>query len=477
MPVKAVNNDGSATVGLPCASNGAGIQTQLMGPETPYYARALAMGIPAILLGLQITGWIFFLPAVTEGHADFRSFYSAGHMVRSGHARELYDYQRQKTLQNKVVSNEAVAMPFIHPAYEALLFVPFSLLSYRTAYITFLGFNLFLLALSYWLLQSHMEELAKIWRPLPPLMFLLFLPVTVTLMQGQDSILLLAFLAASLVFLERKKEFLAGVLLGLGLFRFQIVFPVAALFFLWRRWRFSSGFAVSAGVIGLMSLGLAGWSQTETYLRSLLSMTGSGSVADQLRYAQPAWQMANLRGLITSIGGPLLHGSWLLGTVLILSAIVFLLVARAGLKSECAGRSEIRQGLESADVTPGWTRLRLCGPTQSISGCSSSYSRIGSLLPVAIVASALVSYHLLMHDLSVLLIPIVLTLNRFIAAEGTGHKTGQRIARACVGMFVAPICISFLPFHFYLVSLPLCVSLLVMLRQLGCDEKCSSVIV
>ena len=74
---------------------------------------------------------------------------------------------------------------------------------------------------------------------------------------------------------------------------------------------------------------------------------------------------------------------------------------------------------------------------------------------VAITASAMVSYHLLIHDLSVMLIPIALTLNRFIDAESTEDSAGRLIARMSALMFIAPICISYIPGHFYLVSLPL----------------------
>ncbi|HEV2729859.1 MAG TPA: hypothetical protein VGV15_07490, partial [Terriglobales bacterium] len=83
-----------------------------------------------------------------------------------------------------------------------------------------------------------------------------------------------------------------------------------------------------------------------------------------------------------------------------------------------------------------------------------------------IAASMLVSYHLLIHDLSVLLIPIALTLNRFIEAEATGDRDGRILARAGALMFVAPVCESFIPDHFYVVALPLCVFLFTLVRHI-----------
>jgi hypothetical protein len=76
-------------------------------------------------------------------------------------------------------------------------------------------------------------------------------------------------------------------------------------------------------------------------------------------------------------------------------------------------------------------------------------------LLLAITASTVVSYHLFSHDLSVLLIPLAVTLNRFINAEATGDSRGRLILYGSALMFVAPACVSFMPHHLYLVSLPL----------------------
>src|SRR5712692_8010920 len=149
--------------------------------DPPFYVKGLALGIPAILLGLQISGWIFFIPVITHGHFDFRQLYTGGYMLRSRHARELYDYDAQKTFQDALISREQIALPFNHLAYEALLFAPFSLLPFRTAYSAFLALNLALLTLSFRLLRPRMGNLARVWRWLPVAMFLGFLPLAAAL--------------------------------------------------------------------------------------------------------------------------------------------------------------------------------------------------------------------------------------------------------------------------------------------------------
>ena len=129
-----------------------------------YYVRALALGIPAIFLGLQIAGWIGFVRIIADGHGDFRQLYIAGYMMRSGHAHELYEYSAQKRFQDELISREQIALPFNHLAHEALLYAPFSVVRYQVGYCAFLVFNLAVLAFSYRLLRPYLSNLAQVYR-------------------------------------------------------------------------------------------------------------------------------------------------------------------------------------------------------------------------------------------------------------------------------------------------------------------------
>src|SRR2546422_2817158 len=292
-----------------CQQNVANV-TQV-SPEAPYYVKGLVLGLSAYLIGIHLWTWVLTVSVFLGGRSDFRQLYTAGYMVRTGHSHELYEYNAQRHFQNQLVSPGDIALPFNHLAYEALLFVPFSLLSYRTAYFTLLGLNVTVLAITFKFLRPWMKNLAVIYRWLPPVMFLAFLPVAAALLQGQDSILLLTLLAASLVSLHSGRELAAGVLVGLGLFKFQIVIPIALLFLVWRRWRFSAGFSVSALVAGTLSLGLVGLEQSERYARSLISMnTGLSPRANDLSYPIPVQFMANLHGLVVGVSGGHLPAFW-----------------------------------------------------------------------------------------------------------------------------------------------------------------------
>jgi hypothetical protein len=385
-------------------------------PVPPYYVRGLALGLSAFLIGIHLWTWVFTLPIFLHGRADFRQLYTAGYLVRSGRAHQLYDYNTQLYFQNELVSHGDIALPFIRPAYQALLFAPLSLLPYRIAYLAFLAVNLALVWVSFRLLRPRMNRLAHVYRWLPAAMFLGFLPVAAALIQGQDSILLLTLLASALVSLDRDRELTAGILVGLGLFKFQLVIPIALLFLAWRRGRFFAGFALSSLIVGTASVWLVGVSQTGVYVRSLVAM-GSGSAprADQLRYPISMNVMPNLHGLIFGLARARLSASWIAAATVIVSGVVGLLVAAR--------------------------------PPKNKSGADS--------LMLAITASTVVSYYLFIHDLSVLLIPIVVTLDRFIEAEATGDELGRLKARTSALLFVSPICMSYIPDYFCVVSLPL----------------------
>ncbi len=405
------------------------------------YLPDLLLGILPILIGIQLLGWITFFPdALHHGHSDFRQLYAAGYMVRTGHAGELYDIRAQQQFQDVVVGNDERALPFIRPAYQALLFVPFSLLSYRTAYLAFLAVNLVLLSMAFWILRPNMSNISRVWRFLPVFLFLVFYPIALALMQGQDSILLLLLLAAALVALEQGQERRAGILIGLGLFKMQVAIPIALLFLLWRRWRFFAGFALSACLVSLISLCVVGFAQSASYARSLFSVGTGLAVAHQFPLRVSI--MANLRGLIFGLLGARLPSVWIQALTIVASIFVLFWVALAAPRKQ---------------KTPDG-------------------------LVLAITASLVVSYYLFIHDLSVLLIPIVITLDRFIFADSNfidrdvNNKTTNpalncAAAWTSAALLVAPMCIFLIPDYFYLVSLPLCAFMVILIRSFPREQR------
>ena len=398
--------------------------------QVPWYVRAFALGIPAYLLGVHFWTWVFNVRTFLAGHADFRQLFAAACMVRTGHARELYDYSAQFYYQNFFVSKTAVALPFIRPAYEALLFIPFTFVSYRAAYLGLIAANLLLLALCYVLLRPKMNNLEIVYRWLPAAIFLGYLPVAAALIQGQDSILFLTLLCLAAHALDRHADFTAGVLVGIGLFKPQIAIPIAVLFLAWRRWRFAAGFATAAAWVTTISIWLTGWHQSKLLARTLFSAGITQPSGNNFQFPVRVEMMANLHGLLYGLA-PARWQSWVPLMSVAGSVVTLLVVAFIGRRKKC---------------------------------CSDA-------LVLAIAASAFASHYLFMHDMTVLLLALVVTLNRFLPAEQTGDRRGRSVARTSALLFVAPVSMSFIPSHFYLAGLTSAAFLAALLWQARRDRQ------
>jgi hypothetical protein len=374
-----------------------------------FWPHDLILGLLPLLIGFEVLLWTVYLPLGMRGIADFRQLYTGGYMLRTGHAAELYDYDTQRRFEEMVVPvGLNSTLPINHLAFEELLFVPFSLLTYRAAYWAFMFFNGALLILCLGLLRLRLKVLSDRWEWLPALLFLAFSPISIALLQGQDSIMMLTLLAASVWALDHEKEFAAGLLVGLGMFKFQIVIPIALLFLIWRRWRFSAGFAVSSVTAGLVSLWLVGLGGAKEYAHTMVSMSlRLNTQADMLRYVTSPKSMLNLRGLFSAIlDGRLAHG-YVQFLIVACSVVVLLMAARQR-------------------------------PS----------------LPLAIAASSLVSYHFIAHDASILIIVIA-------AARSAESVWNGAVA---VLLLLAPMCAVILV-RGYLVAIPLLGLFLLMLER------------
>lgn len=382
--------------------------------KVPYYVRALAMGLPAICFGLTLKAWLF-LPHVVETR-DFRQLYAAGHTLRIGHGKELYDFSKQKAVQDALVLPQPLALPFNHLAYEAVIFAPLSRLGYSTAYLLWMAANIVSLGVCFRLLRGYTDKLKALWEHLPIALFFGFVPLSVALMHGQDSILILLLATLSFLALKNEKPVLAGLLLGLGLFRFQQVLPIAALFFLWRRWRFTLGFALSSVSCLLVSVWIVGFDGVRQYAGMIRSMSAGLDQVHAVLYGIPVEVMANIRGLLNAVLGPRLAPQALHYIVLFVSVAVLLTVAYAG--------------------------RNLAFERQFL---------------VAIPTACLVSYHMLAHDLSIMLLPLLLWLAEYAESDSRLAVVSTAFVAPAIGGIYGP--------WTFLAGLPLAALLIMVLRE------------
>lgn len=269
--------------------------------KAPASSRRIQRWVAAFLLAMTIANLVIAWQErklIALGYGDFSAFYTAGLMARRGMGRQLYDRRQQWEVQQEFASEVAIRkgpMPFIRPPFESLLFLPFTFFSYPVALALWSVFKLALLQVTLTLL-SRIKPFTPLYPPwLETILCLGFFPVFLDFYQGQDAVLLLLLLVLALKCLNGDRNIAAGILLGLGLFKFQLVIPIVIVLILARGAQVLAGFAVSALALTAASCMIAGPTVLHDYPAYLLQLNrspGTGMVTAQ--------SMPNLRGLLTA---------------------------------------------------------------------------------------------------------------------------------------------------------------------------------
>ena len=333
---------------------------------------------------------------IIAGFPDFAIYYCAGSAVRQGLGHQLYDPAARFAVQQQfaaAVPQFRGPLPWTHPPFEALLFAPFSLFSYMHAYLLWNLFNLVLLAAALLLLRPYLPELrtraAKLWI----LACLAFFPVFFNLLEGQDAMVLLFIYTLAFVALRNGNDGWAGASLALGLFKFHLVLPFVLLLLLQKRWRVLRGFVPVSVLLVLVSVGVAGMRALTAYPRYVLYWEDLMAGKDRVPAGMP-----NLRGLWYVLGTSHISMTPLLAFVSI--ALLWFVTWRC------------------RSLWPG-TRFHLC-------------------FSLALLATVLVSYHVVSYDLCVLLIPVLVITNDMLKEKSWRSSTALIVLGMAL-LFLAPL--------------------------------------
>ena len=317
---------------------------------------------------------------VWKGYSDFAIYYCGGSMVRQGLGHQLYDTATQFRVQREFAPEVSIRqgpLPYNHPPFEALLFLPFTYIPYPQAFVLWDLTNLALLASLPFLLRPHLPKLQKYPWPLWLLVGLAFSPIFFALLQGQDSILLLFLYALAFVCLKKNRFPAAGVWLALGLLKFHLVLPFVVLLLVEKKTRkLLYGFLPAAAALALISLATVGGAALRAYPQYVLYLE-----RNLPQSAIVPSDMPNLRGILYLF---MASKPYFGATLLASSAIVFLFAA--------------------------W-RLRGNG----------NLRLLNLKFSLAVVATVLVSYHALRHDLSILVLPIFLLADELLDENRLGR--------------------------------------------------------
>jgi glycosyl transferase family 87 len=350
-------------------------------------------GAAVLLFGAVL--WSANGPSVEK--TDFSLTYVGAKIVHDRMGSRLYDISLQKQVRDATFRHPNPLL-FEHPPFEAALLSPLAALSFRTAY-----FICGLLNASIWLalafllrpyLPSPREDLGYVT------LWLLFAPLGVALYQGQSSLIVLSLYAVSFVLLMHSKELAAGVMLGLGLVKFQFILPFVLIFLFRKRWRYVIGVAASGVCLTVLSLAIIGWHGVVQYLGFVLAISKN---PQNLSYG-------------SAVDMPTIHG--------FVFAMIGRVVGPITLNLVVAGLSLFLL----AWMAQKWEEVDSANP---------------AMYAAAITASLLCGSHMFTHDFS----PLVLSL--FIGAA-TVHVFSRRGWRAA--MFCTLIVFWLPPIYFILVG-------------------------
>lgn len=349
------------------------------------------------MLWLNLLFFLGFRDGMKRAYTDFSVFYTAGTILREGLGHDLYNRQVQFRVQEDFAGHlpfRRGPLPYIHPPFEAPIFVPLSFLPYAKAFEVWDLLSVgMLFGVAVVLKRSvGMLRMMAHWKFV--LASLTFFPIFVCFLQGQDSILQLLLCALAYGAMKKNSDFLGGCWLALAAFKFQFTIPIVLLFFLWKRKRVALGFGAVGGVLVLASVALVGVKAMLDYPAFILRVVNSSGLG-----GVPLSLLPNLHGLARGWPAPF---SGILGIVLAVVSSVALF-AFAAVK----GRTK--------------------GPT----------GNLGLQFSLATAVSGLIAWQTNAHDLGLLLIALVL-----VADYCVGKKQNDGVLRFSLLLPILPLLIS-----------------------------------
>jgi hypothetical protein len=354
---------------------------------TPDSTRKLAYNVWAktIILLIFISSLAVFAasrPYFLLQGADFPHFYCAARMLADGHGRQLYDADIQRQYQARYVGR--VGTLYTHPPFETLLYLAGAWLPLRYSYLLWSLLTMALLAAG---ARRLAEEALPAWDwRILVVLGLTFIPSVLSILQGQDSLLLLVLVILAFTSLRRQRGFSAGCSLGLGLFKFQLALPLVLVLILTQgknvRLGLAKGFGLTVLALAGVSAVISGWFVFTTYPKFLLHFKEQpfGGLVPRA--------MANFRGL-TYFLLRRDESPAALFIIAILSAVALFMTVRS------------------------WKRASL---TSNISA-TECLARFDLAFANTVIFALLTCYHFNPHDLSLLLLPIALLLRAMLTQQ------------------------------------------------------------
>lgn len=226
------------------------------------------------LAGVALAFVLFPLtPADDVINSDWPAFATGAKLVVADPAH-LYDLDAQQKVQREITGGRTLVtlgihgiLPFLAPAWVALVAVPFSLAGADLGGRLWIVFGLACLALGLWL-----STRPRPWTDALPAFA--GVPTALLLLNAQlDGLVALGIGGAVALW---SRPYLAGAVLGLTLMKPQLVLPLGVGLVLTRQWRVVAGWA-AAGLVLWASVAVLDWSWVVDWLGQTGNTVTSGS--------------------------------------------------------------------------------------------------------------------------------------------------------------------------------------------------------
>jgi Glycosyltransferase family 87 len=243
--------------------------------------QALIFAIPCLVIWIVVSSQM--IPGARRG--DFLNLYTGASLALDGHWRSMYTEAGQLVRERTFVPDRRKLTPFVRPPAYAVVMAPLALIPFPVAFWAWIGTQTaVLLGCWAWAWRRFGPE-ALVWA------VLMILPTT-GIAHGQDCVLYLAILIVAFALGDRKKFFLSGLVLGLGMVKFHLFLLWPLVLIVQKRWRMLLGLTVCCLAQVVLSLAVAGWSGLVQYVNFVLHL---GRYYSPERYLNVAAILLNLR--------------------------------------------------------------------------------------------------------------------------------------------------------------------------------------
>lgn len=189
--------------------------------------------------------------------ADFRAQYTGTVLLSQGVRDDFYNPDLMADWQRILLpweNSNKLFLPLLEPPFVPLLLLPLSFFPFEMAYMVWGVINTLLAIVLSLYIYKQLDHMYYVSRLLSSFLPYFSLPVWMTILQGQLSLVLVSVFFITWHLLRRKKDFWAGLVLSLLIIKPQlIILPI--MFILWQKRKMT----IVGCMIGVSSLIATSW--------------------------------------------------------------------------------------------------------------------------------------------------------------------------------------------------------------------------